>query len=74
MNSDFAYQAWMALSQFASHPEIEDRKQRIVDRTLEQIAQATLLRDVEALLQWRRSADVTCPSSGTRANGLASKG
>jgi hypothetical protein len=60
MDSDFAYQTWMALDQFAPHPKIEDRKRRIVDRTLEQIRRATELRDVEVLLRGRRLADVMC--------------
>ena len=55
MKRDFAYEAWSALTQFAAHPELEDQKKRIVDRTLERIEHATMIRDMDELLRLRRA-------------------
>jgi hypothetical protein len=41
MNCELEYQAWMLLDQLGSHPEIEERKRLIVNRTLQRIEQAS---------------------------------
>lgn len=41
MNCELEYQAWISLDQLGSRPEIEERKRRIVDRTLQRIERAT---------------------------------
>ena len=41
MNCELEYQAWVLLDQLDFHPEIEDRKRLIVDRTLQRIELAS---------------------------------
>jgi hypothetical protein len=40
-----------ALDQFPSHPDLDDQKRQIIDRTLERIEQVTMMRDVDELLR-----------------------
>jgi len=53
MIQDLAYEAWSALNQFPSHPDLDDQKRQIVDRTLERIEQVTMMRDVDEILKLR---------------------
>lgn len=41
MNCELEYQAWVLLDQLDSHPDIEERKRVIVDRTLQRIERAS---------------------------------
>ena len=54
MNCDIEYQAWRVLETLDPHPEIEERKRRIVARTLAHIAQATDQKQADGMSEVRR--------------------
>jgi hypothetical protein len=65
VNCELEYQAWVLLDQLDSHPDIEERKGVIVDRTLQRIERASTGRRILS----RRVVDLSELLRGARPTG-----
>ena len=54
MNCDIDYRAWCVLDALQPTPEIEERKQRIIHRTLARVEQATHESQVDEMAEIQR--------------------